>query len=166
MATSAASADNPELVEATTRRIPVMKRDAMLALLMENKYSIAVAGTHGKTTTSSLMAHILAHAGRDPSFLVGGDVLTLGTNARPGAGPHIVVEADEFDRAFLAYHPDVAIVTNVEADHLDIYGSVEEVAKAFAQFMSQAKPSGYVITCADDDGLQRTVATVGMPSRW
>ena len=158
--TSAASADNPELVEANARVIPVMKRDAMLAKLMENKYSIAVAGTHGKTTTSSLMAHILAYAGRDPSFLVGGDVLTLGTNARPGTGPHMVVEADEFDRAFLAYHPDIAIVTNIEADHLDIYGTVEEVAKAFGQFMTQATPSGYVITCADNDLLVRTAASV------
>jgi UDP-N-acetylmuramate--alanine ligase len=154
--TSAASADNPELVAANERGVPVMKRDAMVAKLMENKYSVAVAGTHGKTTTSSLMAHILDHAGRDPSFLVGGDVLTLGTNARPGSGPHMVVEADEFDRAFLAYHPDIAIVLNIEADHLDIYGTVEEVAKAFAQFMAQAKPSGYVITCADSDLLART----------
>jgi UDP-N-acetylmuramate--alanine ligase len=160
--TSAASADNVELVEAHRRTVPVMKRDAMLARLMENKVSVAIAGTHGKTTTSSLMAHILADAGRDPSFLVGGDVLTLGTNARPGAGPHIVVEADEFDRAFLAYHPDIAIVTNVEADHLDVYGTLDEVARAFAQFMSQAKSSGVVITCADDAVLARTAASASI----
>ena len=118
-------------------------------MLMEGKRSICVAGTHGKTTTTGLVATMLVRAGRSPTYLVGGEVRDLGTNAAPGDGNDIVIEADEFDRAFLAYHADIAVVPNVEPDHLDIYGSFEEYARAFAQFMSQVKPGGLLIACAD-----------------
>ena len=126
VATSASTFwDNPEIAEAKRRDIPVIKRAEMVAMLMEGRYSIAVAGTHGKTTTSGLIAHMLVEAGLDPTYLIGGEVRTLGTNAAPGEGRYIVVEADEFDRAFLAYHPDIAIITNIEPDHMDIYGTMD-----------------------------------------
>ena len=150
VATSAAKDDNPELIEARRRGMPVLKRHEFIARLMEERYSICIAGTHGKTTTTGLVASMLLRARRSPTYLVGGEVRDLGTNAAPGEGNEIVVEADEFDRAFLAYHPDLAVVLNVEPDHLDIYGSFEEYARCFAQFMSQVKPDGLLIACADD----------------
>ncbi len=156
--TSAAHGDNPEIVEAERRGVPVIKRAEMVARLMEGRYSIAVAGTHGKTTTSGLIAHMLVAADLDPTYLIGGEVRSLGTNAAPGDGRYIVVEADEYDRAFLSYRPDVAIVTNLEPDHLDIYGTVEELAGAFGQFLSQAPAEGHVITCADSPRLREAVA--------
>lgn len=149
--TSAAHGDNPEIAEAQRRGIPTIKRAEMVARLMQGRYSIAVAGTHGKTTTSGLIAHMLVEAKLDPTYLIGGDVRSLGTNAAPGAGKYIVVEADEYDRAFLSYTPDIAIITNIEPDHLDIYGTVEEMTAAFAQFMSQVPPDGHLITNADDE---------------
>jgi len=152
--TSAAKEDNPELIEARRRGIPVLKRAEFIAKLMEGKFSVCVAGTHGKTTTTGLLASMLVRAGRSPTYLVGGEVRDLGTNAAPGDGDEIVVEADEFDRAFLEYEPDLAIVTNVEADHLDIYGTFDELAAAFAQFMSQVKASGKLIACADSTKLR------------
>ena len=109
--TSAAHGDNPEIVEAERRGVPVIKRAEMVARLMEGRYSIAVAGTHGKTTTSGLIAHMLVAADLDPTYLIGGEVRSLGTNAAPGDGRYIVVEADEYDRAFLSYRPDVAIAS-------------------------------------------------------
>ena len=148
--TSAATKDNPEIVEAQRRGIPVIKRAEMVARLMEGHRSIAVAGTHGKTTTTALVSFMLVEAGLSPTFLVGGDVVNLGTNAAAGEGEHIVVEADEFDAAFLSYTPDVAVVTNIEPDHLDIYGSFEELVGAFAQFLKQVPPDGLIIACADD----------------
>jgi UDP-N-acetylmuramate--alanine ligase len=147
--TSAAPADNPEIVESRRRGIPLIKRDEMVARLMQGRYSIAVAGTHGKTTTSGLIAHMLVEAGLDPTYLIGGEVRSLGGNAAPGSGRYIVVEADEYDRAFLSYYPDVAVVTNIEPDHLDIYGDIDELTRAFAQFMAQVPSGGRVIACAD-----------------
>jgi UDP-N-acetylmuramate--alanine ligase len=177
--TSAAHADNPEIEEAKRRAIPVIKRDEMVARLMEGRYSVAVAGTHGKTTTSGLIAHMLVEAKLDPTYLIGGEVRSLGTNAAPGNGKYIVVEADEYDRAFLRYSPDVAVVTNIEADHLDIYGTVEALESAFRQFMSQVPAEGHVIACADSGrvselvgagaGAQaRDVQTYGLdaPAQW
>jgi hypothetical protein len=111
--TSAAPEDNPELVEAHRRGLPTIKRAQMVARLMEGKRAVAVAGTHGKTTTSSLIAYMLWRAGRSPTFMVGGEMLNLETNALPGEGPDFVVEADEFDAAFLNYHPDIALVTSI-----------------------------------------------------
>jgi UDP-N-acetylmuramate--alanine ligase len=152
--TSAAPAENPELVEAHRRGLPTIKRAAMVARLMEGKRAIAVAGSHGKTTTSSLIAFMLWQAGRSPTFMVGGEMLNLETNALPGDGPDFVVEADEFDAAFLNYYPDIALVTNVEPDHLDIYGSYEGLLDAFRRFLSQVKPDGYIVACEDDPALR------------
>ncbi len=163
--TSAAHSENPEIAEAQRRGVPAIKRAEMVARLMEGRYSIAVAGTHGKTTTSGLIAHMLVEANLDPTYLIGGEVRSLGTNAAPGAGKYIVVEADEYDRAFLSYTPDVAIVTNTEPDHLDIYGTAGEMSAAFGQFMAQARPEGSVITCADSPMLCEAVAAAPIAAR-
>jgi UDP-N-acetylmuramate--alanine ligase len=152
--TSAAHEDNPELVEARRRGLTTIKRAQMVARFMEGSRSIAVAGTHGKTTVSSLIAFMLWQAGRSPTFMLGGEMIDLDTNAMPGEGPDFVVEADEFDAAFLNYHPDIALVTNVEPDHLDIYGSYERLKDAFRQFLSQVKPDGYIVACRDDPALR------------
>jgi UDP-N-acetylmuramate--alanine ligase len=156
--TSAAHGDNPEIAEARRNDIPVIKRAEMVARLMEGRYSIAVAGTHGKTTTSGLIAHMLVEAGLDPTYLIGGDVRSLGTNAAPGSGRYIVVEADEYDRAFLEYTPDLAVVLNIEPDHLDIYGTMQELTGAFGQFMASAHEDGHVVACADDPRARELVA--------
>ncbi len=163
--TSAAHGDNPEIAEAARRGIPAIKRAEMVARLMQGRYSIAVAGTHGKTTTSGLIAHMLVEAKLDPTYLIGGEVRSLGTNAAPGNGRYIVVEADEYDRAFLSYTPDVAIVTNIEPDHLDIYGTVEELQAAFGQFMAATPADGYVIACADSPRARETLAAAGIKAR-
>ena len=147
--TSAATTENLEILEARRRGIPVIKRADMVARLMEGHYSIGIAGTHGKTTTSSLVSFMLVEAGLSPTFLVGGDVVNLGTNAAAGTGDHVVVEADEFDAAFLSYEPRLAVVTNIEPDHLDIYGSFEELVSAFAQYMKSVPAEGVIIACAD-----------------
>jgi UDP-N-acetylmuramate--alanine ligase len=152
--TSAAHDDNAEIAEARRRGIPTMKRADMVALLQEGKQVIAVAGTHGKTTTSSLIAYMLKRAGKDPTFMIGGVIRDFDTNAMPGEGPQFIVEADEYDRAFLAYHPHIAVVTNIEPDHLDIYGSFEELQRAFAQFLSQVDNSGYIVACTDSPPVQ------------
>jgi UDP-N-acetylmuramate--alanine ligase len=160
--TSAAHEDNPELTEARRRGIATIKRAQMIARLMEGKQVIAVAGSHGKTTTSSLIAYMLWRAGLSPTFMVGGEMLDLETNAMPGEGPHFVVEADEFDAAFLAYHPYIALVTNLEPDHLDYYGSFENLQGAFRQFLSQVEDSGYIVACQDSPALQALLpSTVG-----
>ena len=155
--TSAAKDDNPELVEARKRGVPVQKRAEFIAALMEGRTSVCVAGTHGKTTTSGLIASMLVRAERSPTYLVGGEVRDLGTNAEPGDGDEIVVEADEYDRAFLEYEPNIAVVTNVEPDHLDIYGTIEELEKAFAQFMAQVKQDGTLIVCLDSPRLRKLI---------
>ncbi len=162
VATSASTFwDNPEIAEAKRRDIPVIKRAEMVARLMEGRYSIAVAGTHGKTTTSGLIAHMLVEAGLDPTYLIGGEVRTLGTNAAPGDGRYIVVEADEFDRAFLSYSPDIAIITNIEADHMDIYGTMDALEDAFAGFAANVPEDGHLIACSDDPRLRELVGAGG-----
>lgn len=157
--TSAAKQDNPEIAEAQRRGIPVIKRAEMVARLMEGRYSIAVAGSHGKTTTSGLIAHMLVEAGLDPTYLIGGEIRSLGGNAAPGSGRYIVVEADEYDRAFLNYRPDIAVVTNIEPDHLDIYGTVDELHGAFTQFMSQVPREGHLIAFADSPRVRDSLAS-------
>ena len=163
--TSAAHGDNPEIEEARRRDIPAIKRAEMVARLMEGRYSIAVAGTHGKTTTSGLIAHMLVEAGVDPTYLIGGEVRSLGTNAAPGDGKYIVVEADEYDRAFLSYTPDVAVVTNIESDHLDIYADIDDLAGAFRQFMASVPAEGHVIASADSPRARELVAAGDLPAR-
>lgn len=147
--TSAAHEDNPELIEARKLGIPAIKRAEMVAWLQDGKQVIAVAGAHGKTTTTSLIAFMLWRAGLAPTFMIGGEMRDLATNAMAGKGPHFVVEADEYDRAFLNYLPHIAVVTNIEPDHLDIYGSFDELVRAFDQFLSQVENSGYIVACTD-----------------
>ncbi len=152
--TSAAHEDNPELAEARRRGIQTIKRAPMIARLMEGKQVIAVAGSHGKTTTTSLIAWMLDRAGLRPTYMLGGESIDLGGNAAPGDGDHFVVEADEFDAAFLSYRPHIAVVTNIEPDHLDIYGSFENLRDAFRRFLSQVDNNGYIVACMDSPDVQ------------
>jgi UDP-N-acetylmuramate--alanine ligase len=151
--TAAAQTENAELVEARRRGLPVLQRAEMVARLMAGRRAIAVAGCHGKTSTTALIAFILRRCGRDPTFLVGGEMVDLATNAEAGQGQEIVVEADEFAGAFLHYHPQIAVVTNIEPDHLDYYGNFPRLVAAFRQFMSQVPPDGTIIACSDDPTL-------------
>jgi UDP-N-acetylmuramate--alanine ligase len=156
--TAAAQADNPELAEARRRGLPVLQRAEMVARLMAGRLAIAVAGCHGKTSTTALVAFILRQAGRDPTFLVGGEMVDLATNAGAGRGPEIVVEADEFASAFLHYHPQIAVVTNIEPDHLDYYGSFSRLVAAFRRFLSQVPADGTIVACADDPTLREMLS--------
>ncbi len=150
---SAIPESNPELLEARRRGIPVWSRAEMLAHLGAGRKTLAVAGTHGKTTTSSMLATVLAHLGCDPTFLIGGELNDMGSNARNGSGEHYVVEADESDGSFVCLDPYVAVVTNIEADHLDHYGSLDDVVAAFGEFIGKTDPDGFVVACADDPRL-------------
>jgi UDP-N-acetylmuramate--alanine ligase len=149
--TSAATGDNPELQEARRQGIPVIKRAEMVARLMEGRIGVAVAGCHGKSTTSGMIAYILKKTGYDPAYLIGAEVAALATNAAPGDGPHVVVEADEYDRAFLEYRPQVALVTNVEPDHLDYYKTYEALREAYGQFAANVQPAGTLVLCASNE---------------
>jgi UDP-N-acetylmuramate--alanine ligase len=148
--TSAVGPDNPELAAAREGGIPVVKRAELLGKLMDTRRGVAVAGTHGKTTTSAMIAWTLARAGRDPSYMVGGDIRGLGPGGHWGAGPELVAEADEYDSSFLQLRPEVAVVTNIEPEHLDYYGSFEAVFGAFGEFALNVKPGGLLVLCADD----------------
>jgi len=145
---------NPELVEARRRGIPVILRPAVLAKLMAGHTTLMVTGTHGKTTTTSMLIVALQRSGLDPSFAVGGDLGEAGTNAHHGSGSRFVAEADESDGSLLEYHPDVVVVTNVEADHLDFFGSVEAYTAVFDQFVERIKPAGALVVCSDDPGAE------------
>jgi len=144
--------DNPELVEARRRGIPVIMRPVVLAKLMGGYTTVLVTGTHGKTTTTSMVIVALQHSGFDPSFAVGGDLGEAGTNAHHGSGSCFVAEADESDGSLLEYAPDVAVVTNVEADHLDHFGSEEAYSAVFDAFAARLRPGGALVVCADDPG--------------
>ena len=154
---TAIPATNPELVAARERGILVLHRSAALAALCATRRCVAVAGSHGKTTSASMLALVLRRAGWDPSFVIGGEVNEVGTNAAFGAGEWLVVEADESDGTFLDLTPEAALVTNVEPDHLDYYGGIDALERAFAHFVSQV--SGTVVVSADDPGAQRVAAT-------
>ena len=148
---SAIKPDNPELQEAHAQRIPVVQRAEMLAELMRFRRGIAVAGTHGKTTTTSLTASVLAEGGLDPTFVIGGQLLAAGANARLGGGQWLVAEADESDGSFLRLSPAVAIVTNIDADHLENYGGdFEQVKRAFSEFLHRLPFYGLAVLCIDD----------------
>jgi UDP-N-acetylmuramate--alanine ligase len=149
LVSSAVPATNAELVEARRRAIPVLRRAEFLGKLMEGKIGIAVAGTHGKTTTTSMIAWILAQAGLDPTFIVGGVIRSLHTNARAGQGPHLVIEADEYDRMFLGLAPTVGVVTHLEHDHPDCFPSFTDMQVAFRQFLSLVSADGLIVGCAD-----------------
>lgn len=151
---SAIPADNVELVEAESHDIPVISRAEMLAELARLKYTAAVAGTHGKTTTTSMIATILDRAGMDPTFVVGGRLNTVGQNARLGKGEFIVLEADESDRSFLMLSPTIAVVTNIEADHLDHYRDLDEIQDAFISFVNKVPFYGAVIACTDQPTVE------------
>jgi UDP-N-acetylmuramate--alanine ligase len=143
---------NPELVEARRRAIPVILRPVVLAKLMAGYRTLMVTGTHGKTTTTSMLIVALQHAGLDPSFAVGGDLGEAGTNAHNGSGDCFVAEADESDGSLLEYTPDVAVVTNIEADHLDFFGSAEAYGAVFDAFVERLAPGGALVVCVDDPG--------------
>jgi UDP-N-acetylmuramate--alanine ligase len=148
---SAIKADNPEVVAAIERRLPVVPRAEMLGELMRFRRGIAVAGTHGKTTTTSLVASVLAEGGLDPTFVIGGQLLAAGTHARLGTGDYLVAEADESDGSFLLLNPVIAIVTNIDADHLENYhGDYALVKKAFADFLHRLPFYGIAVLCTDD----------------
>lgn len=159
--TAAAHDDNPELVEARRRGIPVLLRAEMVARLMEGKRVVAVAGAHGKTTTSSLIAHILVRARRKPMYILGGESPDLGGHAAWGEGDVCVVEADEYRRAFLEYAPAIAVITNVEPDHLDYYGTPEAYREAFVEFGRKVIPGGILLACADDPGARYVSDVLG-----
>jgi UDP-N-acetylmuramate--alanine ligase len=169
---SAVRPDNVEVVEAHRTKIPVIPRAEMLAELMRLKYGIAVAGAHGKTTTTSMVASVLAAADLDPTFVVGGRVNHAGSNARLGQGDYMVVEADESDRSFLLLAPVVAVVTTIDREHLDHYRSLDEIQEVFLQFVNRVPFYGAVILCLDEPnvqailpGVKRPVVTYGTSSQ-
>lgn len=145
--------NNPEIVEAKSRGLLILPRAAALASVMAGRRAVAVAGTHGKTTTTSMLTVALQHCGADPSFAIGGSLNESGANAHDGSGEIFVAEADESDASFLAYDPEVAIVTNIEVDHLDNYGTEEAYVAAFDAFAD--KVTGFLVVCADDHGARK-----------
>jgi UDP-N-acetylmuramate--alanine ligase len=156
--------DNPEVLAARQRKIPVVPRAVMLAELMRLKRGIAIAGTHGKTTTTSLVASVLAEAGLDPTFVIGGRLNSAGANARLGSGDYIVVEADESDASFLNLMPVMAVVTNIDADHMETYGhDFGRLKKAFVDFLHRMPFYGTAILCTDDAAVRAIVPEVNCP---
>jgi UDP-N-acetylmuramate--alanine ligase len=170
---SAVRPDNPEVVEARARRIPVIPRAEMLAELMRLRFGIAVAGAHGKTSTTSMIALVLEQAGLDPTAVIGGRLSAFGSNARLGRGEYMVAEADESDRSFLKLSPSIAVITNIDREHMDAYGSFADLQQAFIDFANKVPFYGAVVACADDAELcavmpkfQRRVITYGIdPAR-
>jgi len=160
---SAVKADNPELTEARRRNIPVIRRAEMLAELMRMKFGVAIAGTHGKTTTTTMTGAALIRGGLDPTVIVGGISPLFGSNARIGATEFLVVEADEFDRTFLKLNPTIAVITNIELEHLDCYRDLDDLAGAFTQFANAAPFYGTVILCIDEPGVQKILPRVERP---
>lgn len=152
---TAIAATNPELAYAVERSIPILTRAQALALLMKGSRSIAVAGTHGKTTTSSMMTVALQACGADPSFAIGGTLTASGSNAHRGTGDFFVAEADESDGSFVEYQPLAAIVTNIEHDHVDFFHTPEAVTEVFDSFAATISPDGFLVYCADDAGSER-----------
>ncbi len=161
---SAVNEDNPEIAFALERRIPVVKRAEMLGELMRFRYSIAVAGTHGKTTTTSLVASVLAEGGLDPTFVIGGRLKSADANARLGAGRYLVAEADESDASFMHLQPVIAIVTNVDADHLGTHGGdFEKLKSSFVEFLHNLPFYGLAVICSDDAVAASLIPRIGRP---
>src|SRR5215204_1400737 len=165
---SAIGGDNAEVVAARARHIPVIPRAEMLAELMRLRYGIAIAGAHGKTTTTSMVALVLERAGLDPTAVIGGRLSAFGSNARLGRGDYMVVEADESDRSFLRLSPSIAVITNIDREHMESYGTWENLQQAFGDFANKVPFYGAVIACADDrpvrellPALTRRVITYG-----
>ena len=161
---TAVKADNPEVLAARARLIPVVPRAVMLAELMRMKKGIAIAGTHGKTTTTSLVASVLAAADFDPTFVIGGKLNSAGANARLGSGDYIVVEADESDASFLKLLPVLAVVTNIDADHLETYGhDFGKLKDAFVEFLHHRPFYGAAIVCVDDPNIRELLPRIERP---
>jgi len=166
--TSAVKQENPERREALRRGITEIRRAEMLAELMSDKRGVAIAGTHGKTTTTALCAHLAIEGGLDPTVLIGGRLKNLKTNARLGKGPVFISEADEYDRSFLTLSPDISVITSIDTDHLDIYQDLQDIKDTFITFANKGESDGLVICCFDDPGvadiipeISRTVITYG-----
>ncbi|MBB5869367.1 UDP-N-acetylmuramate--alanine ligase [Allocatelliglobosispora scoriae] len=157
--------DHIELVEARRRGLRVLHRAEALAAAMTGRQTIAIAGTHGKTTTTSMATLIFQHAGLDPSFVIGGEISEVGSNAHHGGGDYFVAEADESDRSFLLYRPHVSIVTNIDSDHLNTYGDLDGLREAFREFGRLTDPSGFVVTWADNDFTRELAATLRAEGR-
>lgn len=170
---TALTSDNVEWVEAERLNIPILHRSQMLARLLNERKGVAIAGAHGKTTTSSMIALIMEDCGVDPTYIIGGEIMNVGTNAKAGKGEFVVAEADESDGSFLHYHPWLGIVTNIEADHLENYGGdFGRLKAAYVQFMNQLQEDGTAIVCADDETassllpeVKGTVITYGIHSK-
>jgi UDP-N-acetylmuramate--alanine ligase len=157
---SAVTLDNPEVQEALHRKIPVIKRAEMLAELMRLKFGVAIAGTHGKTTTTSLTGAVLSEGELDPTLIIGGRVRALDTNAKLGDSEFLVAEADEYDKSFLKLIPTIAVITNVEADHLDSYDNMEDLVNSFLSFANKVPFYGRVIVCLDNVGVQEILSRI------
>ncbi len=156
--------DNPEVVAARSQHIPVVARAVLLAELMRMKQGIAIAGTHGKTTTTSLVASVLAEAGVDPTFVIGGKLMSAGANSRLGAGDFVVVEADESDASFLHLSPVLSVVTNIDADHMETYGhDLSRLRGAFVEFLHRLPFYGSAVVCSDDAGVRAILPMVSRP---
>lgn len=160
---SAVKEDNPEVISAKNRRIPVIRRAEMLGELMRMKYGIGIAGTHGKTTTTSMVGEILSEGGLDPTIVVGGKVVNLSSHARLGNGELMVTEADEYDRSFLWLTPTIAVVTTLEPEHLDYYKDFEEIKSAFSEFLKKVPFYGRVILCWDEKNLRELIPRIERP---
>ncbi|MEF7614857.1 UDP-N-acetylmuramate--L-alanine ligase [Aquincola sp. MAHUQ-54] len=161
---TAVRGDNPEVIAARSRRVPVVPRAVMLAELMRLRKGIAIAGTHGKTTTTSLVTSVLAEAGVDPTFVIGGRLNSAGANSALGAGEYIVVEADESDASFLNLSPILSVITNIDADHMDTYGhDFARLKTAFVDFLHRMPFYGAAIVCADDPGVRSVIPMVSRP---
>lgn len=160
---SAVKENNPEVMRARDRRIPVIRRAEMLGELMRMRYGIGIAGTHGKTTTTSMVGEILSEGGLDPTIVVGGRVVNLGSHARLGNGQFMVTEADEYDRSFLRLTPTIAVVTTLEAEHLDYYRDYAEIKSAFLEFVNKVPFYGRIILCWDERNLRELVTEIERP---
>src|SRR2546428_11099069 len=158
--TSAVKGQNAEIDSALQRGIPVVKRKEILGHIVNRKRAIGVSGTHGKTTTSAMIAVILEEAGLDPTVLIGGMLRNIGSNAKSGGGDFLVVEADEYDRTFHELRPEIAVITNVEADHLEYFGSFEAIVEAFRIFATRVKAGGAVIGCGGDPIVRDLLAKI------
>jgi UDP-N-acetylmuramate--alanine ligase len=157
---SAVPQDNPEIRAATTRSIPIIQRAEMLAELMRMKYGVAVAGTHGKTTTTSMVATVLAEGGLDPTMVIGGRLDALGSNAKLGRGEFMVAEADESDGSFLKLSPAIAVVTTIDAEHLDYYGDLDRLKGAFLEFINKVPFYGAAVLCRDQEHIRELLPRV------
>ncbi|MDF2718894.1 MAG: murC, partial [Paenibacillus sp.] len=160
---TALSKDNVEIAEAERLNIPLLHRSQMLARLMESRKGIAIAGAHGKTTTTSMVSLVMEECGLDPTYIIGGEIMNVGSNAKAGSGDYVVAEADESDGSFLRYRPHYAIVTNIEADHLENYdGDFGKLKLAYSQFLSQVAGGGQAIVCIDDAEVREVLDTVSV----